>query len=173
VTLDDLQSVVPRCPRLRLALLMPYLTDACEEFEIMPRLRLAAFLAQTAYESAEYRHFEEITSGEAYEGRSDLGNNHAGDGSRYKGRGPLQITGRYNYRKYGKAIGVDLETYPKLASSADIAFRVSGAFWKLNGLNQLADESKFDDITRRINGGLAGKAQRDTYYMKALAVLHE
>ena len=57
---------------------------------------------QLAHESVSLRYFEEIASGSAYEGRRDLGNIHPGDGVRYKGRGPIQLTGRSNYRVAGE-----------------------------------------------------------------------
>lgn len=172
MTLEQLKTVAPRCPHLRLALLLPHYLAACAEWEISTPIREAAFVAQLAYESAEFRHFEELATGDAYEGRSDLGNTRPGDGRRYKGRGPIQITGRYNYRKYGALIGVPLEEEPERASDAAVGFRVAGAYWKLNGCNELADAGSFRTITRRINGGLAGQAQREVYHLKALVVLN-
>ncbi len=71
-------------------------------------LRLAHFMAQLVHESGGFRYMEEIASGSAYEGRADLGNVKPGDGVRYKGRGPLQCTGRANYRKFGRKIGIAL-----------------------------------------------------------------
>ena len=59
---------------------------------------------------------EEIHDGSDYEGSSILGNNQPGDGPRFKGRGYIQLTGRWNYGHYGKMIGVDLVNNPQLAS---------------------------------------------------------
>ena len=81
-----------------------------EAYGIDTRLRIAHFLGQTCHESAGFRTTEEFASGEAYEGRKDLGNIKKGDGRRYKGRGLLQLTGRANYAEHGKMLGVDLET---------------------------------------------------------------
>ena len=79
-------------------------------------LRLAHFMGQSALESGSFRYMEEIASGAAYEGRADLGNTQPGDGRRYKGRGPIQTTGRANYRRDGRTLGIDLENNPHLLS---------------------------------------------------------
>ncbi len=171
VTEAQLRGVMPRCPRLRAAGLLPHLNQALAEFAVNTPNRIAAFLAQIAHESGELRYFEELASGEAYEGRADLGNVQHGDGVRFKGRGPIQITGRSNYRKAGAALRLDLERDPRRASDADVGFRIAGWYWKAHGLNDLADLNAFDTITRRINGGLNGKAQRDAYYTRALGLV--
>ena len=100
-----------------------------------------------------------------------LGNTQAGDGKRFKGRGPIQITGRFNYAKYGGLLGIDLIADPPRAAAPEVAFATAGLFWKTNGLNELADAQQFVTITRRINGGTNGLADRQQYYAKAQAVL--
>lgn len=170
-TVQDLLRIMPRLPVLRAAGLFPHLAAALAEFEINTPKRLAAFLAQLAHESVELRHFEELADGKAYEHRVDLGNTQPGDGPRFKGRGPIQLTGRANYRRAGASIGIDLEKDPRRASDADVGFRVAGWYWKTHGLNLLADAGKFDAITRAINGGTNGKVERDAYHAKACEVL--
>ena len=141
--------------------------------------RAAAFIAQLAHESGEFRFMEEIwgptAAQERYEPESDLakrlGNTAAGDGKRYKGRGPIQVTGRSNYRKYGELLGVDLVAHPELAATPATGFAVAGLFWQRNGLNALADQGDFKEITRRINGGFNGLPERQKFYDRALAVL--
>lgn len=102
------------------------------------RLRLVHFLAQLGHESDGFRAMEEYATGEAYEGRKNLGNLSPGDGRRYKGRGPIQITGRANYRLYGKKIGINIEKYPELAANPCIGMQLALEYWKAKGLNTLA-----------------------------------
>lgn len=128
--------------------------------------RLAHFLAQLIHESGSFRYMEEIASGAAYEGRKDLGNTQPGDGRRYKGRGPLQCTGRANYRKYGRRIGIDLETNPTLAAIPSIGLHVALEYWALNNLNALADQDNVDGVTKRVNGGVNGLADRKMHLAK-------
>lgn len=118
--------------------------------------RFSHFLAQLAHESGNFRYMEEIASGVAYEGRKDLGNTQAGDGVRYKGRGPIQLTGRANYRKYGQQLGIDFENNPTIVALPSIGLLVACKYWSDNNLNELADKDDVTMITRRINGGLNG-----------------
>lgn len=123
-------------------------------------LRFAHFIAQLAHESGNFRYMEEIASGAAYEGRKDLGNTEKGDGTRYKGRGPIQLTGRANYRKYGRALGIDFESHPEVVSIPSIGLLVACKYWANNGLNELADRDDISTITLRINGGSNGIEDR-------------
>lgn len=123
-------------------------------------LRVAHFMAQLAHESGNFRYMEEIASGRAYEGRKDLGNTEKGDGTRYKGRGPIQLTGRANYRKYGRALGIDFENNPEIVALPSIGMLVACKYWYDNGLNELADKDDINLITRRINGGYNGLDDR-------------
>lgn len=175
--LEIMTKLFPRLPTMRAAAYLPHLRAACEEAAITTPARLAAFLAQLGHESADLRYFEEIASGDAYDPRTNptlaarLGNTQPGDGRRYKGRGPIQLTGRSNYRAAGAALGVDLEGSPTLAASPEVGFRIAAWYWTSRGLNALADRGDFDGITRKINGGLNGKADRDARHARALAAL--
>lgn len=173
VTDDELRRIMPNCPSARRDDYLPFIQQAMQEFLITSYLREAAFLAQLAHESGELRYMEELASGAAYEGRKDLGNTQPGDGKRYKGRGPIQLTGRANYKKYGDLLGLDLINNPTIAATKEVGFRIAGQFWKLNGLNELADQQKFENITRRINGGLNGQSDRVKYYTRAKQVLNQ
>ena len=152
------------------------LNQAMGEFQINVRLRKAAFLAQVAHESGELAWFHEFASGMAYDlsrnprKARELGNVRPGDGPRYKGRGPIQLTGRSNYRACGRALGLDLEGNPEIAVEPRIAFRTAGWFWSTRHLNVLADQQNFRQITRRINGGYTHHAERVKFYERALRV---
>ncbi|HEY7718840.1 MAG TPA: LysM peptidoglycan-binding domain-containing protein [Pedococcus sp.] len=166
----QLLAVMPLA-RPRAAAFLPHLNAAMREAVITSPLRRSAFLAQLAHESGQLQFMEELASGAQYEGRLDLGNTQPGDGRRFKGRGPIQLTGRNNYRAAGRFLGIDLLSHPQRAADPDVGFRVAGWYWTSRGLNALADSRRFDDITRKINGGLNGKAERDRYYAVARRVL--
>jgi predicted chitinase len=171
LTDDELKQIIPNCPEAKRADYLPFLQQAMAEFEISSYLRETAFLAQLAHESAELRYLEEIASGAAYEGRKDLGNTQPGDGKRFKGRGPIQLTGRANYAKYGQLLGLDLINNPTIAATKEVGFRIAGEYWKLNGLNELADQQQFKSITKRINGGYNGLDDRIKYYNRAKKIM--
>lgn len=121
------------------------------------------FLAQVAHESGAFHYTRELASGEAYEGRKDLGNTDIGDGVRYKGRGLIQITGRANYQACGDALGVDLISEPEQLEQPLLACRSAGWFWHSRNLNQLADRGDIKAITKKINGGFNGLPDRIAY----------
>ena len=171
VSLSQLKAIMPGLSDGRARQLLPHLNKAMLGAAITTPKRQAAFLAQLAHESGELRYFEELASGKAYEGRKDLGNVRPGDGVRYKGRGPIQLTGRNNYRAAGKALGIDLENNPKLAARSDVGFRTAAWFWTSRKLNPLADRGDFREITRRINGGYNGMASRTRYWNRAKKAL--
>ncbi len=164
-------AIMPNLSDARAREMMPHLNAAMQEAGINTPRRQAAFLSQLAHESGEFRWMEEIASGAQYEGRADLGNTQPGDGVRFKGRGPIQLTGRFNYRAAGQALGIDLENNPRRAADPDVGFRTAAWYWNNRNLNSYADAGNFDAITYRINGGYNGKAERDAYYARALRVL--
>lgn len=164
VSMAQLKRIMPNLPDAKARQYLPYLNKAMVEAGITTPKRQAAFLAQLAHESGGLRYMEEIASGAAYEGRRDLGNTQPGDGRRFKGRGPIQLTGRANYAAASKALGIDLVNNPQRAADPDVGFRIATWFWQTRGLNQLADAGRFSDITRRINGGYNGAADRNRYW---------
>lgn len=132
------------------------------------------FLAQMSHESAGFRSMIELRSDASAEKKYGvgtrvgriLGNKYKGDGAKFKGRGYIQLTGRYNYTHYGKKIGVDLARNPELASDLDVALKVAAEYWVSKGLNELADKGDIRAITKRINGGYNGLKDRIYRYNK-------
>lgn len=179
ITDDSLKHIMPSLPEAKRAAFLPPLQSAMNEFAVNTPKREAAFLAQIAHESGEFKWMEELwgptPAQNGYEPPSSkakgLGNIQPGDGKRFKGRGPIQITGRANYLKYGGLLGIDLVNTPEKAATPEVGFRVAGLFWQKNGLNELADGEMFETITRRINGGLTGLDDRLKYYTRAKQVL--
>ena len=162
----ELISLALECPLPRAMKWSESLTETMVRFEINTPLRQACFLAQLGHESARLIYTRERWNPTAcpwqsnYEGNVSLGNKSPGDGFKYLGRGLIQITGRYNYRKCGEGLGEDFESAPyKLEQSPWAAFS-AGWFWESHGLNQLADEKDYIRMTKRINGGLNGYDDR-------------
>merc|ERR1719191_620430 len=107
----------------------------------------------------------EYASGAEYEGRcSDLGNCQTGDGVRYKGRGYIQITGRYNYRTYGGYIGQDLEGNPTLAEQPSIAAQVALQYWNRIVKPSVSNFADTTAVTKLINGGTNGLPDREAKF---------
>ena len=127
-------------------------------------LRQAHFLAQVGHESGGFVYTQEIWGPTAaqlgYEGRADLGNTQTGDGLRFKGRGFIQITGRANYVEAATGLGIDCVNQPVLLASGDYPALSAAWWWVTNGLNALADADDVIAVTRRINGGTNGLADR-------------
>lgn len=146
---------------------LPHLQRACILFTIITRMRLAAFLAQVGHESGRLVYVREIWGPAQcpwqarYEGRADLGNTQPGDGKRYMGRGPIQITGRANYRAATTALrkllpGVDVpdfEAVPELLEQPEWGALGAGWYWDSRNLNVLADAGDFDGISDLVNIG--------------------
>lgn len=173
---------MPALPAAKRQTLLPFLQQAIDEFGIAAPARQAAFLAQLAHESGQFRFMEEIWGPTAaqnrYEPATDLatrlGNTQAGDGKLFKGRGPIQLTGRANYQRFGGLLNVDLLGDPQRAATPEVAFRIAALFWQRKGLNELADQvspEAFREITRRINGGFNGLPDREKFYATARQVL--
>jgi putative chitinase len=174
ITSQQLLQILPNAGQ-RAGVFAPVLNTAMQRYQIVGNKRTAAFIAQIGHESGQLRYVREIwgptVAQHGYEGREDLGNTVAGDGRKYCGRGLIQITGRANYSKCGEALGLDLISHPELLELPQHAAMSAAWFWKQKGLNDLADRNEFNTITRRINGGLNGLADRLALWEKARAVL--
>ncbi|GLC97853.1 lysozyme [Cupriavidus sp. TA19] len=153
----------------------PHVEATWREFDISTAERQAAWLAQVGHESGGFVFTRELwgptPAQQRYEGRADLGNTQAGDGKRFMGRGLIQITGRSNYRECGHALGFDLEANPVLLQGDLLAARSAGWFWQRKNLNPLADAGSFITLTRRINGGTNGLADRQQRWERAKRAL--
>lgn len=184
ITVQQLIAIMPSASPARAANFIGPLNDTMSEFAITTPARQAAFLAQLAHESGSLRYVQEIASGSAYDNRADLGNTTpeaialaelAGTtpGKYYKGRGLIQITGYTNYIACSRALCSDdsLVHNPAALERADLACRSAGWYWDSRSLNSFADAGKFEAITRKINGGLNGQADRLQYFERAKRVL--
>lgn len=130
---------------------------------------LAAFMAQMAHESDDFKSMKEYGGSldfRKYDPKyapkkaKTLGNTYAGDGNRFKGRGFIQITGRYNYRIAGKAIGVDLVKNPKLAEDPAVAAKIAVWYWKLRVQPNVTNWNDVEAVTKPINPGMRGLEDR-------------
>jgi len=196
ITVDQMAQFAPHCDAEAMA---AALDAAATEFDIATPARLAHFLAQCHVESAgftrlvenlnysadrltvvwprrfptlaeatPYAHNPAALAEKVYGGR--MGNNEAGDGARYIGRGLLMNTGRDGYARTGLLTGEDLLAHPELLETPPVAARAAAAFWRDHDLNALADQADVVGITRVINGGLNGIADRQTQVQRARAI---
>lgn len=151
------------------------LIAAMEAYAIDTPARTAAFLAQVGHESGQLRHLREIwgptPAQRRYEGRADLGNTEPGDGKRFMGRGLIQITGRKNYLLCGFALELDLVAQPELLEQPVAAAASAAWYWHNRNLNRYADADDFVGLTRAINGGTNGIADRRALWSRAKAAL--
>lgn len=180
ITQQQLLQILPNAGK-QAGVFASALNLAMERFQINTRLRMAAFIAQVAHESGQFLYVKEL-GGDQYLSKYDtgplakrLGNTPEadGDGQRYRGRGLIQLTGRDNYLACSKALFGDdrLLRTPELLEQAEWACKSAAWFWDSRSLNDLADAKEFNAITRRVNGGLNGLAERLAFYTAALKVL--
>lgn len=164
----------------RYAELEPAFSAAMADAGCTTVARAAMWCAQVGHESLGLRYMEEIASGTAYEGRRDLGNVQPGDGPRFKGRGPIQLTGRGHYAdcsKWAFARGLVPSDNYFLANPeqlASVRFGFVGAVWYWTvarpGLNAMSDARDLRAATLAINGGTNGLDARRTRYERCLAL---
>lgn len=169
-----LKRIMPYATEANIDKYISHLNDTMAQFSINTPLRQAHFLAQLGHESGSLRYVREIASGEAYEGRKDLGNTSPGDGVKYKGRGLIQLTGKANYKAFDEYThGVyNLLEYPERVEQPDLATMVAGWFWDKNNLNHYADQDDVKKVTKIINGGYNGLDDRLNFLKQAKAALN-
>lgn len=170
MTPAQLLAIMPLA-RPRVATFIAPLNAAMAEFGIDTPARQASFLAQVGHESGQLRYVRELASGAAYEGRRDLGNTQPGDGVRFRGRGLIQLTGRANYAAAMLALDLDCLAHPALIELPSGACRSAAWFWRTHGLNELADAGDQVRVSRRVNGGNNGLAERLALFERASRVL--
>jgi putative chitinase len=183
VTPEQLQHLYG-CSAERAAAYCAPLHAAMQRFGIDNPNRICAFLAQVGHESARLVYVEEIDSGVAYNGRADLGNtrpealqwSRGNPGPWFKGHGLMQITGYDNHAACGAALHPDdpeifLREPRALCQAGDAALSAAWFWSECKHLNPLADAGEFEQITRRINGGLNGQADRLLLWGRAREML--
>ena len=138
---------------------------------------VAAFLAQTGHESADFRFLRELwgptAAQQRYEGRKDLGNTQPGDGLKFRGRGLIQITGRANYARMAELMGLPslLDTPDKLVEPEKAVWSAA-LWWEDHDCSKVLDRVGFVALTKRINGGLNGMKDRWARYDRLCEYLH-
>lgn len=137
----------------------PTVLAALEERGIASLRSQIGAVATIGVEVPPFRPIAEYATGDAYEGREDLGNVEPGDGRRFKGRGFIQLTGRANYRAYGKLLRLDLEGNPKLALLPSVAADVFAEYWKAKKVHEACDAGNWKRVRRLVNGGQNGWAR--------------
>ena len=110
----------------------------------------------------------EMIANVVYAARMGNGPTESGEGWKYRGRGLKQLTGKDNYTRCGKALGVDLVVNPDLLLQPEYAARSAAWFWSANGCSKFADAGDIEGLTKRINGGLIGIDDRKRRYASAL-----
>ncbi len=152
------------------------LNETTQRFNIHTPLRQAHFLAQILHETGNLRWLTELwgptAAQERYEGRMDLGNTQPGDGYKYRGRGAIQLTGRYNYTLYTRYTGIDFLANPSAVAEPPHAILVAGWYWMNRGINAEADLDDLHAVTRKVNGGLNGIEDRAARLQAAREVLY-
>lgn len=150
--------------------LLPAVDEALVAADCTTVNRAAMWMAQVGHESAGLRYMREIADGSAYEGRIDLGNTQIGDGVRFAGRGPIQITGRHNYtrlsewahsRGYVPSPRFFVDNPAQLESDR-YGFLGVTWYWTVARpqINAMCDAGDLLGVTRAINGGLNGIEDR-------------
>lgn len=199
ITVDLLKQLAPGSKKTNyknLAGLSLWMNKWLPEFDFDTKGELRHFLAQLAHESDSFNALEEYASGQAYEGRIDLGNTLKGDGIKFKGRGPLQVTGRRNYSLMGVKAGNPRKFIinPELLATPEWGVWTACIFWTENGLMPICNMEDSDKIpykrsldngqkeilmlspieyiSRKINGGVNGLQERIKFYERAKGLIN-
>jgi putative chitinase len=173
VTMAQAAAVFTRSPS---ASQLADLNSCLRRFAINTPARIRHFLAQVGHESGGLRWMLELASGDAYEGRQDLGNTRTGDGRRFKGAGAIQLTGRYNYQRFADYIK-DPDVMDGAAYvSIRYPFTSAGFWWHLNAINAFVDQgASCRQVSAKVNGRdpANGLADREAYFARAVAAISQ
>jgi putative chitinase len=127
-------------------------------------------------ESAQpYERKPQMIANKVYANRMGNGPESSGDGWKYRGRGPIQLTGKSNYTQFAKDMFDDwqnvIDNPDWVTADRDFALMSAIWFWNKNGLNKWADSGDIKELTRRINGGYIGLEDRIHHYEEAIHLL--
>lgn len=191
----------PRAPHGLIDAIVASAPSVLQSHNITTRLRLAHFMAQVSHEcgggtiteenlnysakrmtevwsrrfptiasAAPYARNPKALANKVYNGR--MGNRPGtDDGWNYRGRGLIQITGRDGYAQVGKVAGLDLVANPSMANNPMFAFDIAAAFWTWKKLNPVADTDNLRAVTKIVNGGFNGLADRQVWLARWKAEL--
>jgi putative chitinase len=198
---QSLKILLPKCKDSNIKKYLEPLNMCIEKYNLSTPQRLGMFLAQTAHESASYnvvienlnykadqllavfgKYFDEESAKEyarhperianrVYANRMGNGPEESGDGWKYRGRGIIQITGKDMYAYLSKKMAYDFVNEPDALTRPFAAVLSAGEFWISRNLNTFADKGDFIGITKRINGGLNGYAERLAHWKHIRLVL--
>lgn len=130
------------------------------------------YFSKAGRDAGEYARQPEKIANIVYASRMGNGDTESGDGWKFRGRGPIQLTGHNNYSSFSDDMGVDVTTNPDIVSEdKKISLMSAIWFWNKNGLNKYADSGDIKTMTRRINGGYIGLEDRIEHYNHALKLL--
>ncbi|MEL7495866.1 MAG: DUF4231 domain-containing protein [Cyanobacteria bacterium J06554_11] len=171
VSPDEVADIL-QCPLSDCETYLPGILDALAAYAILDKQVLIGLLATVRIETGGLKPVHEW-GGESYwsryEGRQDLGNVNAGDGIKYHGRGYIQLTGRSNYRTYGKKLNVDLENNPDLAMDPKVSAQVLACYFKERGVATAARAGDWRRVRKLVNGGYHGWETFSKYIERAKA----
>lgn len=201
LTVDQFKQLFPN--NSQPAAWVEAINHLCPRYEINTPLRIAMFIAQCGHESngftrlvecldysatallqnwprrftsttaQEYARQPEKIANHVYANRLGNFDEASGDGWRFRGRGPIQITGRTNRECFAIAVNLPLDAAEKYLTTVDGGVESACWFWKRNGLNDLADRKMIDECSKRINGGTIGLTDRRIRYASALDIFSE
>lgn len=201
ITLELLQGMFPKTKTSTLESYVDPLNEVCDKFEINTAERVAMFLAQIGHESgglsviqenlnyraerlavifpkyfrdvdtSEYAHNPEKIANRVYANRMGNGDEDSGDGYKFRGRGLIQLTGHNNYASFASDMGMDIDEAVEYLATPEGAAMSAGWYWNKTHLNQWADNSDVVTVTKKINGGTIGLAEREHLFHQGMHLL--